>query len=402
MGDKLGDSAANKFGFGLVTGMATALVIQLMFLVPLLLRQPYPNLPAARVVSWKMLKWEPNATTPTGPLPAVLESVKADSTTIAQIKDVMQSKQQLYCSNEVPELPRGMGSVQVSQHVTLYGPVNNGDLKYFQNTATIDSHMTDEVNWAIGQYRTPTTGELIKPLVLDIGAGIGWVTANAIKAGARVAAFEARPSMLQGLHKTLCSSPWMMESVVLYPMLLGLDTGDCVYVNLDSDGISSHGRSVCESEAEAVFGLPSGSLRATSWSQYTHGAQLVVSSLDKLFDQHIQLMKVHVHGSRPLVLEGAEALLRQGLVSHIILRVDEPMLQLAGKYQLLSFLHAHGYACSYFGFQGPLIQESNDYLSGKGHVPSNLLYQDAFCSLRRAAESAKEVAPISVRSRKNM
>ena len=70
-------------------------------------------------------------------------------------------------------------------------------------------------------------------------------------------------------------------------------------------------------------------------------------------------MKVDVHseeGGRPLVLQGAEALLCQGLVSYIIPRVDEPMRQPAGKDQLLSFMHAHKYACSYFGFWGPIVQ----------------------------------------------
>ena len=383
MGDKLlVDTAADNFRYGLVTGMVILLVMQLIPEGFMLLRES--NL------TYKPIHMDLDASTPD----AATESLKA-STSAIQIRDVMQNDQQLYCINPVPELTRTFGSVQVLQHVTLYGPVDDYDLKYLQNIAAIESHLLDEMIWAIGQYRASTTAELKKPLVLDIGANIGWVTANAVKAGARVAAFEARPSMIQGLRKTLCSSPWMMESVVLYPMQLGLGTEDCIYINLDFVGYASDSSVVCAKEPGAVFGVPIGAVRVTRLAQYTSGAQLVVSSLDKLFDEHIQVMKVHLDGSRSLVLEGADALLRQGLVSYIILRVEEPMRQLTGKDQVLSFLRADKYACSFFGFQGPPIHDLDDF------SPSSLP-QNVYCSLTRAAESVKDVPPISLRSRKAM
>ena len=399
MRDKLVARAAIKFGYGLVTGVPFTLVIKLILLVPTLVRNSNCS---GSFVSSKLLQWESNASAPPiGPTKATLQSVKAKPTIVAEIRDVMQSNQQLYCNNEVPELPRGIGVQVLQPHgVTLYGPVDNYNLKYLQKTARLESHMMHEMVWAIGQYRASTTAEPKKPLVLDIGADIGWVTANAVKAGARVAAFEARTSMLWGLHKTLCSSPWMMESVVLYPMDLGLDTGDCIYIS--SDGYDSDSRKVCLNESEPYPGLPIGAMRVTRWPQDT-SRYLVVSSLDKLFDEHIQVMKVDVHsdeGSRPLVLQGAEALLRKGLVPYIILRVDEPMLQFAGKGHVLDFLQAHNYACSYFGFQGRAIQDMDDYLNGKGRLPSDNLYDNVYCYLKRAAETVKDFAPVSVRSRK--
>ena len=376
-----------KFGYGLATGMAIAVAIQILFMLPLVLRNPNSF---GTFVSSKLLQWEPNTSVPTNSLP---ESVKADPTTIAQIRIVMKGNQQLYCSNEMPELPKGTGRVVASDKVTLHGPVDSYTLSHLQDIGTTQGHLMREMLWAIRQYKVPANAEPKGPLVLDIGANVGSVAVNAVKAGARVAAFETRPSMVHSLRRTLCSAPWLIESLVLYPMHLGFDTGDCIAIS--SDGYDSGSRKVClNGMPEAYSGLPINAVRQrTVWSQQT-STQLVVSSLDKLFDEHIQVMKVDVHskeGGRPLVLQGAEALLRKGLVSYIILRVDEPMWLLAGIDQLLSFMHAHNYACSYFGFQGSLIHDMDESYD-----------MDVYCSLRRGAESVKEAAPASRRSRKVM
>ena len=121
-----------------------------------------------------------------------------------------------------------------------------------------------------------------KPLVLDIGVNVAWVKANAVKADARVAAFEARTSPV---HRTFCSAPWLKESVVLYPTHLGFDTGDCI--SISSDGYDSDSRKVClNGIPEAFLVPPIGAVRHRVFLQHTT-AKLVVSSLESCLTRHI-------------------------------------------------------------------------------------------------------------------
>ena len=85
---------------------------------------------------------------------AVMEGVKAPSSVI-HIRDVMQSNQQPYCSNPVPELPRSFGSVQALQHVSLYGPVDSYMLSLLHDIGSFQGHLTKDMLWAIWQYKTP-------------------------------------------------------------------------------------------------------------------------------------------------------------------------------------------------------------------------------------------------------
>ena len=316
----------------------------------------------------------------------MLESSGAGMKPTAQVRpDMVDSHQQLYSCDTliamVSPLPMGVRTAKALGKITLHGSVDDFELQFIHNTGGFNDGLMTELLWAIRQSQYI---DQKRPLVVDIGARVGWVTANAIKAGARVVAFEDRPFNIRCLYYSFCSSPWLMDSALLYPINLGSRAEECTVVNSDAKGTLSE-RS-CVQRGDFAPGLVMNTLnnwRATGWSDRSY--RQAVLPLDNIISEHVQVLKVYMYaqGSTLDVLQGALALFKQELISYVILQVHKPMYQVAGESEVLSFLFARNFRCSYSGFQGPPIGlAGNGSLIPFGGVPDGLLYRDVSCALR--------------------
>ena len=80
-----------------------------------------------------------------------------------------------------------------------------------------------------------------------------------------------------------------------------------------------------------------------------------VARLDALVAEDVQFAKLDVEGFELDVLKGAERLLRDHRVWHVMAECDAALVGEAGVAALLRLLDASGYYVSSFGFRGPYI-----------------------------------------------
>jgi hypothetical protein len=245
--------------------------------------------------------------------------------------------------------------------ITLHGPKAYRLKQNNQKTGNFNSQLISEMTWAIGQQIQPTSH---KPLVVDVGPGLGWITAHAVKAGARVFAFEATPIAVQYLYHSLRTSSLLMDSALLYPIGLGAVTEECIVIDASKSRYSTYAKRLChaikDQNVSALARQTFHEWRAAAWSDRAY--RVGVAPLDKVVKkEHVHVLKVYVEDSTiDMLQQGARALLRQGRISYIILQVNESMVALdAAIEQLVCMLASNNFRCSHTGFQGPPIEESN-------------------------------------------
>jgi FkbM family methyltransferase len=86
------------------------------------------------------------------------------------------------------------------------------------------------------------------PLMVDIGANVGWFSLNAAAAGGRVVAFEAMPSNIALLRRSFCANPWLAERIALFGTGLGSKRSTCGIISgLNNKG---DGHTVCSDDME--------------------------------------------------------------------------------------------------------------------------------------------------------
>lgn len=242
------------------------------------------------------------------------------------------------------------------------------------------------------------------PLLVDVGANVGWFSLNAASAGARVAAFEAMGANARLLRASLCANgPRLMDRVALFAAGLGSSRADCSVI---SDAKNrGDGHTVCNSRTGGD-GAIIGSAAATGggggpgdaeavareWTlktgrKYEARGAVSLFRLDALVDEDVQVMKLDVEGHELEALKGADRLLRERRVWHLMAECDAslPSVGEAGKDALLRLLDERGYYVSTFSFRGPYLSSRKIRRGEVGKLPSTTVY--AVLRALRDAES---------------
>ncbi|KIY99432.1 hypothetical protein MNEG_8530 [Monoraphidium neglectum] len=206
------------------------------------------------------------------------------------------------------------------------------------------------------------------PLVVDVGANIGWFTLKAAEAGARVAAFEAMASNIQLVRTSLCANPGLMDRVALYNTGLGTQRATCSIISDVSN--MGDGHTICDKDTKDVIKQ----WKSEFGRDYVVRGEMRVRRLDSLIEEDVQFMKIDVEGFEAEVLKGAAQLLDNHNVWFIAAACNHNKLKEAGKAEYLKFLNDQGYYISTQGFQGPFINIDDIEAGRPSSLPSHSLY----------------------------
>lgn len=174
---------------------------------------------------------------------ALLDDAVAASYSHADIFQLMQWHQSLYCSSNIPlrQLP-DTKIVEITPKWTMHVRFDRDYVSQnIQNNKNWDPKGVDEMKWALKQFESSkqhqaagkiraaaaaAAGRKLQqgqrqhaaqtPLVIDVGAGCGFLGLAAAAEGARVALFEAMPFNVKLLRQTLCANSWLADRVALY------------------------------------------------------------------------------------------------------------------------------------------------------------------------------------------
>ena len=179
---------------------------------------------------------------------------------------------------------------------------------------------------------------------LDIGANIGYLTSLfAIRAGpsGAVHAFEPHPHVQETLIRNIARNRLHPESapISMHVCALGDVYGQARLIETDYFQINRGTARIAETRSEAE-------LRSYS---------VPMDTLDNLFsDESFDLAKIDVEGFEPRVLQGAERLLREKRIRHIIYEDHDIKSK-----KLAAMLATDGYSIFSIGYDllGPKLRE---------------------------------------------
>lgn len=174
---------------------------------------------------------------------------------------------------------------------------------------------------------------------LDIGANIGWFTitaANIVGAEGRVYAFEPRNTTFKYLEKTISSND-LNPRVQAFHCALGAEKGTLQIVW--GTGTSNPGGTWLVSRKEVSDVLPT----------TTHTYQDIdVQRLDDVVNvSRVDVIKIDVEGAEPLVLQGAETILRN-CRPLVLSEINEELLKIVGNSsgkQFIEWMKNFDYEC---------------------------------------------------------
>jgi FkbM family methyltransferase len=182
--------------------------------------------------------------------------------------------------------------------------------------------------------------------VLDVGANIGYLTSLfAIRVGptGEVHAFEPHPKVQEMLQRNIArigtnerSSP-----ILMHRCALGNISGNARLIETDYFQINRGTARIAENESQGEI----------------ESYAVAMEKLDHLFPQQsIDLAKVDVEGFEARVLEGAQNLLREKRIRHIIYEDHQTQPSI-----LARLLQSAGYSVFSIGYDffGPTLQELN-------------------------------------------
>jgi len=140
------------------------------------------------------------------------------------------------------------------------------------------------------------------PLVVDVGANLGWFTLLAASYGCRVISFEILPKAVQLIRLSLELNHFT-DRVQLYHLGMSHISGNLtVYYNDNDWGFSS---------LRPLVGVPDGEVEQK--------VLVPVSTLDLMVKEDVILLKIDVEGAEDLVLEGGMQLIRNFNVENMII-----------------------------------------------------------------------------------
>ncbi len=179
---------------------------------------------------------------------------------------------------------------------------------------------------------------------LDVGANIGYLTGLfAMRLGTRgmVHAFEPHPQIQQILKGNITRIGLNLKSapVVMHTCALGDVTGSARLIESDYFKINHGTAKISEGASD----------------NETHSYSISMETLDKLFPvESFDLVKIDVEGFEARVLKGAERLLREKRIRHIL--YEDHDMEHSG---LCEKLQSEGYSVFSIGYNlfGPKLQE---------------------------------------------
>lgn len=158
-----------------------------------------------------------------------------------------------------------------------------------------------------------------KPLVLDVGANIGYYTLLSLSLGARVMSFEVNPANLLRLCESLELNPKMIKKEDASLFLKGVWNEEAVIPLVVPD---NPGAAVLNPRAkDAKFSVPtitlSGLAKEMGWiNDFNH-----IDKCDNGYSPPVTLLKIDIEGKEPHVITGASKLLQSGAVKNILVEM---------------------------------------------------------------------------------
>ncbi|KAF8071098.1 hypothetical protein HT031_001180 [Scenedesmus sp. PABB004] len=314
----------------------------------------------------------------------VLDPAIAAGAPASELRRLMQLHSRLFCAAGLHEEPLpGSRAVQLGNaSLHVYGGRDIVSAHIAGGARTWEAAETQALLWALrqppgGARRGGAAGGApVAPLVVDVGANVGWFMANAAAAGARVAAFEAMAANAALLRRTLCANPWLHERIALFATGLGNASASCFVISDVHNAVDGH--------TKCTAGEP------TAPPGYAVRGAMTVRRLDTLVAEDVQVLKIDVEGHEAQVLAGAARLFERHAVSYVMLECNLGIIGDAGGRRLIACarrrrarrpgaggsgrdLDALGFAVSAAGFRGPFWSEA-DVRAGRTGCTSMNLY----------------------------
>ncbi|WIA15478.1 hypothetical protein OEZ85_002118 [Tetradesmus obliquus] len=298
------------------------------------------------------------------------------------MRQLMQLQQGLFCRSAAAA-EQMSNTVQVQFKAATVHVYASNDMvsNSIAKSSGWETTEVEHVLWAL-QQTTPQQQQQQQqpPLFVDIGANVGVFSVSAAAAGARVAAFEAMPSNVALLRRSLCSTPWLAQKMALFGTGLGTKSAKCVII---SDTVNrGDGHTVCDRD-------PQTAVMEAGWSNnhtYEVRGEMTVRRLDTLLAEDVQVMKIDVEGFELEVLQGAQGLLQQHNVWYIMAECNVGIIGRDGQHRFLRFLESMGYYISTHSFSGPFLPVDR-IRSGKASIPEPEL-ANLFCQRQQEQAAA--------------
>ncbi|WIA35853.1 hypothetical protein OEZ86_004238 [Tetradesmus obliquus] len=202
------------------------------------------------------------------------------------------------------------------------------------------------------QQQQQASGPDRPPLMVDVGAHVGWYGFSAAAAGARTAFFEAMPSNNRLLRRSICSSAWLADRITLYATGLSNKSAECSIISEDLN--QGNGITICDQDAQQ--GVQAVTAMFKDRYKFLARDKITVRRLDAMLSEEVQVMKIDVEGHEKQMVQGAEGLLSTsngGIVWYIMANFNREMMSKDDQLWYLQFLDRMGYKISEKSFQGP-------------------------------------------------
>lgn len=202
------------------------------------------------------------------------------------------------------------------------------------------------------QQQQQASGPDRPPLMVDVGAHVGWYGFSAAVAGARTAFFEAMPSNNRLLRRSICSSAWLADRITLYATGLSNKSAECSIISEDLN--QGNGITICDQDAQQ--GVQAVTAMFKDRYKFLARDKITVRRLDAMLSEEVQVMKIDVEGHEKQMVQGAEGLLSTsngGIVWYIMANFNREMMSKDDQLWYLQFLDRMGYKVSEKSFQGP-------------------------------------------------
>ncbi|KAI7840994.1 hypothetical protein COHA_005223 [Chlorella ohadii] len=245
---------------------------------------------------------------------------------------------------------RAVGNAAVAYPMWLHGTADivSGDVVH---AGVWESAETSGILQLLQEWRQAHSNDPIGPVLLDIGANLGWFSLQAAAAGFSVLAVEPMPHNQGAFRRTLCENPDLAARITLIPKGLSDKPRKCrLYVNKNNVG---NGVPVCEGAAFAEL---------QNSPEFKLAGEFELTTLDDLFSSavgmlagRLQVIKIDVEGFEPQVFAGGRKFTAAAQPQYIVAELNQGFNGTTSPQQLLNMYNDLGYAVHMYDFHGPLL-----------------------------------------------